>query len=630
MFDRTTWIALALSVAGLVGWQFYYTKTYGPYLAQQAETQRLAKQKAGANPTSKPLPTATPGASILPISALTSQGSGQATGTATPVLGGTPAAGTNVPTIPEISSKRATLDTPRGEYLFANNTGGIECVTLFLHLGANEQSLYLNKDSGLPIGALCDASGTPIGGFTMDADKEKDFTRFSLTAPSGLAITKTFTLPETVGSPEEYVIKMDLAFSNNGTNTLTLPGFSIAAGGEAPIHIKDLPTYTCFDWYKDGKLIDGKIDAGTMPSPIDVNWFEAGKIPLVGIETHPARNLYTSTDSVVWWAAVTSQYFCTIVTAPKDQPGSGVWARRYLAQNSEQSSNGQPVYGITGGLGTGPITLAPGQTITRTYTIYAGPKDFFSLGKLGGEQQKIMNFGMFHLVSEFLLWAMNALEKFTHSYAAAIIILTILIKSALWPLQNKATASMKRMQQLSPKMTELREKYKDDPTKMNEELMKLYKQYGVNPFGGCLPMLVQIPIFFGFYSMLGSAIELRNSHFLWIHDLSQPDTLTHIMGFPINLLPLIMAGTMVWQMMISPKSGDAAQQRMMYFMPVIFLTFAYNYASGLALYWTTQNIFSIVQLYWTRNQEAPKLQVIAPKAKPKKKGNGGSNFTKKS
>ena len=91
-----------------------------------------------------------------------------------------------------------------------------------------------------------------------------------------------------------------------------------------------------------------------------------------------------------------------------------------------------------------------------------------------------------------------------------------------------------------------------------------------------------------------------------------------------------MAGTMVWQMMISPKSGDAAQQRMMYFMPVIFLTFAYNYASGLALYWTTQNIFSIVQLYWTRNQEAPKLQVIAPKAKPKKKGNGGSNFTKKS
>jgi len=163
---------------------------------------------------------------------------------------------------------------------------------------------------------------------------------------------------------------------------------------------------------------------------------------------------------------------------------------------------------------------------------------------------------------------------------------------------------------------------------MNEELMKLYKQYGVNPFGGCLPMLVQIPIFFGFYSMLGSAIELRNSHFLWIHDLSQPDTLTHIMGFPINLLPIIMAGTMVWQMAISPKSGDATQQRMMYFMPIIFLTFCYNYASGLALYWTTQNIFSIAQLYWTKNQPLPTLEKVVS-TKPKKGGAGGSNFTSK-
>jgi YidC/Oxa1 family membrane protein insertase len=140
-------------------------------------------------------------------------------------------------------------------------------------------------------------------------------------------------------------------------------------------------------------------------------------------------------------------------------------------------------------------------------------------------------------------------------------------------------------------------------------------------------MFVQIPVFFGFYSMLGSAIELRNSHFLWIHDLSQPDTLGHFMGFPINLLPIIMAGTMVWQMAISPKSGDATQQRMMYFMPIIFLTFCYNYASGLALYWTTQNIFSIVQLYWTRNQPLPTLEKVS--LKPKVSGKGGSSGKKR-
>ena len=602
MFDRTTWIAITLSIAGLIGWQYYYNKTYAPYISQQTALQKEAKQKAAATSTK---PSTTPAATpqILPKSALL-----PAAATSTAMQGTTPS-------IPEISPRRESIDTSRAEYLFANNTGGIEAITLFLHLGANEQSLSLNKDSGIPIGALCDAGGAPIGGFAMTADKNRSMTSFTLSGPGGLSINKSFTLPQTVGTPEEYLIGLDLSFKNTGTAPLSLPGYFIAAGGEAPVHTRDLPTYTCFDWYHGGKVEDGTISGGTMPSPVNPSWFDAGKIPLVGIETRPARDLYTQGEGPVWWAAVTSQYFCTIVTPSRDQVGSGVWARRYQVE----SNVGQTVYGITGGIGTGPITLAPGETVTRHYSIYAGPKDFFALKKLGADQQKVMNFGMFHVVSEFLLWAMNSLQKVLHSYAAAIIILTILIKTALWPLQNKATSSMKRMQLLSPKMTELREKYKDDPTKMNEELMKLYKQYGVNPFGGCLPMLVQIPIFFGFYSMLGSAIELRNSHFLWIHDLSQPDTLTHVLGFPINLLPIVMAGTMVWQMAISPKSGDPSQQRIMYFMPVIFLSFCYNYASGLALYWTTQNIFSIVQLYWTRSQPLPTLEKVATPSKGRKR-----------
>jgi YidC/Oxa1 family membrane protein insertase len=585
MFDRTTWIAIIVSIAGLVGWQYYYNKTYGPYLAQQAALRKQEKQEQ---------PKTTSG---TPASAKSS-----------PVPPAAPTQPFSAPCAPSLSARKATLDTSRAEYLFANDTGGIESVTLFLHLGANEQSLFLNRDSGMPIGTLCDASGAPLTGFTMEEGQHSRFTR---TLPDGLVITKNFTLPQMAGTPEkDYLIGLDVTFRNGGAAPLTLPGYFVAAGGEAPVHTRDLPTYTCFDWYRDGKM-----------TSIDVTWFEAGKIPLIGIQTRPARDLYGENATGIGWAAVTSQYFCTIVTPAKDQPASGVWARRYEAKGVE-SSSGQPVYGITGGIGTGAITLAPGQSVTRRYAIYAGPKDFTALGKLGDEQQKVMNFGMFHLVSEFLLWAMNSIQKVVHSYAAAIIILTILIKSALWPLQNKATSSMKRMQLLSPKMTELREKYKDDPTKMNEELMKLYKQYGVNPFGGCLPMLIQIPIFFGFYSMLGSAIELRNSNFLWIHDLSQPDTIAHVLGFPINLLPILMGGTMLWQMAISPKSGDPSQQRIMYFMPVIFLTFCYNYASGLALYWTTQNLFSIVQLYWTRNQPLPTLEKV--KTPPKAKSGGGS------
>ena len=595
MFDRTTWIAIALSVAGLVGWQYYYSKTYAPYLAQQARDKKTAQLKAA---DEKPAPAASPTA---PSTA----------SAATPTPKGMAVAAS----IPEISSRRETLDTSRAEYLFANNTGGIEGVTLFLHLGANEQSLFLNHASGLPIGALCDASGTPLGGFSIEADKNRGTACFRRAGTDGLSITKTFTLPQTVGSPDEYLIGLSVTFSNTAASPMSLPGYFVAAGGAAPVHTQDLPTYTCFDWYRDGKM-----------TSTDVNWFEAGRIPIVGIQTRPARDLYSQPESGIRWASVTSQYFCSIITAPKDQSGTGVWARRYEVNDAANAGSGHPsVYGITGGLGTGTLQLAPGASITRTYSIYVGPKDFTALGKLGDDQQKVMNFGMFHLVSEFLLWAMNGLKGILGNYAAAIIVLTILIKSALWPLQNKATASMKRMQLLSPRMTELREKYKDDPTKMNEELMKLYKQYGVNPFGGCLPMLVQIPIFFGFYSMLGSAIELRNSHFLWIHDLSQPDTVAHLLGFPVNLLPIIMAGTMLWQMAISPKSGDAVQQRMMYFMPVIFLSFCYNYASGLALYWTTQNIFSIVQLYWTRNQPLPTLEKVAVKPKGRGPGAAGKN-----
>jgi YidC/Oxa1 family membrane protein insertase len=220
-------------------------------------------------------------------------------------------------------------------------------------------------------------------------------------------------------------------------------------------------------------------------------------------------------------------------------------------------------------------------------------------------------------VSEFLLWAMNSLHALIGNYAWSIIVLTILIKLALWPVQNKATNEMRKMALLSPKMTEMREKFKDDPQKMNQEVMKLYKEYGVNPFSGCLPLLVQIPIFFGFYSMLGTAIELRNSSFFWVADLSQPDTIGHLLGLPINVLPIVMAGTMVWQMIITPKTGDAMQQRIFYFMPIIFLVFCYNYASGLALYWTTQNLFSIVQLYLTRNKPLPTLEkksIVAKRA----------------
>ncbi|MCX6963426.1 MAG: membrane protein insertase YidC [Verrucomicrobia bacterium] len=547
-----------LSVIGLFAWQWYISKYYKP-----------EPLPAGASA----VPTATPSAAVA------------ATPAATPV--------TTAEQPPSMSARAESLSTNSTEFVFNNDAGGIEQVILRMHLGENHDNVALNRSRSMPIGAFGFNPGEVLGGFEMTADRAKGEVFFKRTQPDGLEISKRFTLPPGDGTKSPYTVNLEVTFTNPGSAAIQVPDFFISAGGAAPIHIHDLPMYTRFDWGHEAKM-----------SNIDVNWFSASSVPLIGIPIHGERPLYLESNPDIRWAAVASQYFCTIVTPQAGSATKSVWAKRFDAPKL----NGSPVFGVQGGLIQGGLSLPPGARETRIFQIYSGPKEIPRLRELGPTQDQVMSFGMFGFVSEFLLWAMNHLHTILGNYAAAIIVLTLLIKTILWPVQNKATNEMRKMALLSPKMTEMRDKYKDNPQKLNEETMKLYKEYGVNPFSGCLPMFVQIPIFFGFYSMLGTAIELRNSSFLWVTDLSQPDTIAHILGFPINLLPIVMAGTMVWQMIITPKTGDAMQQRMFYFMPVIFLVFSYNYASGLALYWTTQNIFSIVQLYLTRNKPLPTLE----------------------
>ncbi len=577
--DRKAWIAITLSIIGLIGWQWFASHYLTPPPKAPAPTAASSPDPSAPQP--------------------------EVAVSATPV----PANATPSPTRfqPVMTPRAESLATKGAEFVFNNDSGGIEQVVLEMHLGVDQHYVSLNRDRGMPIGALGFQPGEVTGGFEMVADKEKNEVRFTRTGTDGLEITKRF-IPAT-GENQLYMVNMELTFRNPGTTDLTVPDFFVGTGGAAPIHQSDMPMYTRFDWSANGKM-----------TSIDVNWFSASSIPLVGIQTRGERPLYQESKPGLQWAAVASQYFTTIVTA-KD-PATSVWARRF----ETKKDNNTKVLGMQGGLGLDGFVVPPGASVTRTFEIYAGPKELQRLRRIGGNQDAVLNFGMFGFISEFLLWGMNSLHGLLGSYAAAIIVLTLIIKSGLWPIQNKATNEMRKMASLGPKMTELKEKLKDDPQKMNEETMKLYRDYGVNPFSGCLPMLIQIPIFFGFYSMLGTAIELRNSSFFWIHDLSQPDTVGHLMGFPINLLPILMSFTMVWQMVITPKTGDASQQRIMYFMPIIFLAFAYNYASGLALYWTTQNIFSIVQLYLTRNRPLPVLEkrsVVAKreagKKPPKKK-----------
>jgi YidC/Oxa1 family membrane protein insertase len=244
---------------------------------------------------------------------------------------------------------------------------------------------------------------------------------------------------------------------------------------------------------------------------------------------------------------------------------------------------------------------------------YAGPKEYERLAALGGGQEEVMQFGFWGVISVVLLKSMKFFHNVIPNWGIAIILVTIVIKILFWPIQAKSIKSMKAMQQFQPLMQKLREKYKDDPQRLNAEMMKLYKEHKINPFSGCLPMLVQIPVFFALFTMLRSAVELRGARFLWIKDLSQPDTVLQLAGFPLNPLPLLMGVSMIWQMKLTPQTGDAQQQKIMQFMPLIFLFVCYNMSSGLVLYWTVQQLLSIAQQWWSLRQTGASAPVAAGK-----------------
>jgi YidC/Oxa1 family membrane protein insertase len=281
-------------------------------------------------------------------------------------------------------------------------------------------------------------------------------------------------------------------------------------------------------------------------------------------------------------------------------------------------------------------TLTANSAVERQIVFYAGPKEYRALARLGEEFNNhadlVMNFGTgfssFFGIGSFcakaLLLAMNWIHDVTKlGYGLAIVLLTLLLRGIFWPLTAASMRSMKRMQALAPEVKALKEKYKDDQQKFTQKQMELWKKNKVNPMGGCLPMLIQMPVFLGFFTMIRSAIELRGAHFLWVPDLSKPDTLFMIPGiyFPFNLLPLLMVGTMVWQAHLQPASPgmDPGQQKMMRFMPLIFLVFLYNYSSGMALYMTVSTLAGILQTKLTKINQPPAPTTIAALTPPSKK-----------
>lgn len=278
----------------------------------------------------------------------------------------------------------------------------------------------------------------------------------------------------------------------------------------------------------------------------------------------------------VAWGAFESKYFMAAMV-----PHNPILTSLYLGKDSQNM--------VSVGL-RGPKNVIPvGQVGLFSYSLYMGPKDYEILKENGVGLENAIDF------SDWLRWLvvpllmiLKFLFDYVHNYGIAIIILTILIKIIFWPLGNKSYRSMKEMQKLQPKVAELRERYKDDKTRLSQETMALYKTHKVNPLGGCLPMVIQIPVFFGLYKALLYAIELRHSPlFWWIQDLSAKD--------PYYITPIIMGATMFIQQKMSPPVGDPMQAKIMLLMPVVFTVLFLGFPSGLVLYWLFNNVISIGQ-----------------------------------
>lgn len=278
------------------------------------------------------------------------------------------------------------------------------------------------------------------------------------------------------------------------------------------------------------------------------------------------------------WAALMQKYFLAAVV-PVGAAGS-VRIDRHRGQEKVMEVE----------VSSAPFDLPPGGEKALAYHVYLGPKLAEALSPVGSQLERAIDYGWFSVIARPLLAFLKLLYRGTGNYGLAIIVLTTLVKGAFWPLSAKSFKSMQKMKDLQPKMQKLKERYAKDRERLNAEVMQLYKTHKVNPLGGCLPMLVQIPVFFALYRVLGSAIELRHAPFLlWITDLSVKD--------PFYVTPLIMGVSMFLQQKMTPATGvDEMQAKMMqYGMPVVFTFMFLNFASGLVLYWLVNNLLSIIQ-----------------------------------
>ena len=340
-----------------------------------------------------------------------------------------------------------------------------------------------------------------------------------------------------------------------------------------------------------------------------------------GLGAHKAQadHAVASVAKPLLWVASGNQFFSSIVH-PADAGARG--ARTEVLVLPVGFEGGKR--GLQAFASWEPV---PAADLSRTFAgeFFVGPKEYARVAALPDGQvavlqfSKLLGFISFGAVCKLLLAVLGGVHWLLEwsgdwSWGWAIVLLTCLIKVITWPLTAIQMKAAKKMQKFAKPMQDIREKHKDNPEKMQKELMKLYTENKINPFAGCLPILIQMPIFFGLYTAFQTTVELRLHSFLWIADLSAPDTVFHLGGFPVNLLPVLMGITMWLSMRMSPQpSGDGSQKMIFLMMTLLFPVICYPMASALTLYMTIQNLLTMLQTWLTKDE--PDVVVIAPAPK---------------
>ncbi len=424
------------------------------------------------------------------------------------------------------------------EVTFNTATGDIRSVALPKWSDTEGGFITFNKNGTSDYAKIL----TPVASnYSKKVTKLQNSKVVTFTAQSGsLIISKSYQL-----SDDSYLIKSTIDVTNTGTNSLNIP-IKINIGPKLGSGFEDT-TYVF-----EGAVISN-----------------GGKTYRVKTNDADSEVL----DSAVW-AGYTSKYFLFAAAS------NSLFKKAEIFPENKSS---------VASINTDFI-VNPGSRHQASFDFYVGPKYYDQLKDLGLSLQKSMDYGWFYFIAIPMLYILNFLYGIFHNYGIAIIILTIIVKILTLPLTLKSMVSMKEMTKIQPKVLELKEKYKNDPAKLNQATMDLYKEHKVNPLSGCFPLLLQIPIFFALYKALLLSLELKGAPFFgWIVDLSAKD--------PYYITPIIMGVTMFIQQKMTPSTADPMQQKIFLAMPIIFTFLFINFQSGLVLYWLTNNVLAIIQQY---------------------------------